>query len=130
MAAERPLFGVGPDNFRHLYGNYTNATNWDDTVHANSLYLETLATTGILGALAFGWLAWALFKAASADVGRRGGTGVAAAIWQLAGAASLAAWFAHGIFDYFLAFTPTALAFWLIVGLTLRPTAAGPDERR
>jgi hypothetical protein len=53
MWTERPLFGVGPDNFRHLYGLYLNLPEWDRRLHANNLYLELLAGWGILGLLLF-----------------------------------------------------------------------------
>jgi hypothetical protein len=134
MAAEHPLLGIGPDNFRHVYGAYVGATNWDVTVHANNLYLEILATMGVLGLLSFGWLAGTLLSIVARDVMRRPGrispensitpSGLnRTMIWQLAGAASLAAWFAHGLLDYFYPFLSTALAFWLIGGLVLRQAA-------
>jgi O-antigen ligase len=44
--------GVGPDNFRRLYGRYAGRTFWDERVSANNLALETGATTGLLGVLA------------------------------------------------------------------------------
>ncbi len=53
MVRQHPLLGVGPDNFRHIYGTYLGLPAWDDRVHANNLYLELLADMGVLGALAF-----------------------------------------------------------------------------
>jgi hypothetical protein len=40
-------------------------------------------------------------------------------IWRLGLAASLTAWFLHGVFDYFYEPLPTNLAFWLVAGLAL-----------
>ncbi|MCA1646526.1 MAG: O-antigen ligase family protein [Chloroflexi bacterium] len=56
MVAAHPLLGVGPDNFRHLYGAQLGLETWDERVQANNLYLELLADTGLLGLAAFGWV--------------------------------------------------------------------------
>src|SRR5262249_25537292 len=58
MFAAHPLTGVGPDNFRLQYGTYAGIANADQRVHSNNMYLEVIAGTGIVGALAFLWLAW------------------------------------------------------------------------
>ncbi|MBV9544447.1 MAG: hypothetical protein JOY61_08710 [Chloroflexi bacterium] len=34
-----PLLGVGPDNFRHVYGSALGLDAWDQRVDANNLYL-------------------------------------------------------------------------------------------
>src|SRR5712692_664124 len=52
----RPLLGVGPDNFRHLYGAQLGLETWDERVQANNLYLEVLADVGLLGLAAFLWV--------------------------------------------------------------------------
>jgi O-antigen ligase len=48
-----PLLGIGPDVFRHMYGPELGLRIWDDRVHTNSLYLELLVGTGIVGLVAF-----------------------------------------------------------------------------
>jgi O-Antigen ligase len=58
MIAAHPLTGVGPDNFRLTYGTYAGIANADVRVHSNDMYLEVIAGTGVLGGLAFLWLAW------------------------------------------------------------------------
>jgi hypothetical protein len=113
LAAGRPLLGIGPDNFRHMYGNYLGLPLWDDHVHANSLYLELLADVGLLGCAAFGWLMLPVVRA---------GLGILRATpspWAVAVVASLGAFFAHGLVDSFLEFTPIYLLFWMLVGLAL-----------
>ncbi|HVY40055.1 MAG TPA: O-antigen ligase family protein, partial [Polyangia bacterium] len=64
----RPLLGVGPDNFRRVYAGYLPAAGAgheiDDRLHANSLYFETLADLGLLGAAAAAALILALAGAA------------------------------------------------------------------
>jgi hypothetical protein len=48
-----PLLGIGPDVFRHMYGPQLGLRIWDDRVHTNSLYLELLVGTGVVGLIAF-----------------------------------------------------------------------------
>jgi O-antigen ligase len=118
MAQTRPLLGVGPDNFRRLYGPYAGVEAWNQNIYSNNLYLEWFATTGLLGLLAFLWFAWRLGRAVWRGAwGERSGSD---AVWQAALAAGLLAWFSHGLLDYFYAFTPTYVACWLIVALALR----------
>jgi hypothetical protein len=124
MAADYPLFGVGPDNFRWLYGEYAGVDEWDTGIHANNLYLEWLAGTGVVGFAAFIWLSWRLARLALArlrDQDER-------EHWMLTVgvSAALATWYIHGLFDFFYEFTPTYVAFWLLVGLL----AAVPEKRR
>jgi len=60
-----PLLGIGPDTFRHMYGPELGLAIWDDRVHTNSLYLELLVGTGVVGLAAFLLLiALALWRAA------------------------------------------------------------------
>ena len=114
MWRARPLFGIGPDNFRWTYGTLLGATNFNRTVTANSWYVETLVNTGLigLGCLIALWLT--LLRAAyrarrDRSIGER---------VLLAGLiAALAAFAAHGVVDYFLPFTPTYGLFWLAAGL-------------
>ncbi len=64
MWADHPLLGVGPDNFEVHYQRYSAVIGIDPRPQkrsAHNLYLESLAETGVLGALAFlGVLALAL----------------------------------------------------------------------
>ncbi len=122
MALARPLLGVGPDNFRLVYGDYAGVAVWDSTVHANNLYLEWLADTGLVGFAIFLWLNAALVAGAYRRLGRGNPDGPAAAygvVWQLSLLAALTAWYVHGMLDSFYEFTPTFVAFWLIAGLAL-----------
>ena len=58
MVGERPLIGVGPDNYRLIYGPYAGLAHFDPRVHSNNMYLEMLAGGGLAGGLAFLWLWW------------------------------------------------------------------------
>jgi O-antigen ligase/polysaccharide polymerase Wzy-like membrane protein len=110
MWRDRPWTGMGPDNFRRLYGRYAGRAFWDERVSANNLVLETGATTGLLGVLA---LAGTLGAAGLSAVRQaRGESGVeAAAVLGL-----LAALAAHGVVDYTLGFTGPYLLAAFAVG--------------
>jgi O-antigen ligase len=115
MFQVHPLLGVGPDNFRHFYGAELGLETWDERVQANNLYLEILADLGMLGLVAFVWViarplatTVRLFRSPAADP---------AAYLRLGAGAALVAFLVHGLADSFLAFTPTALLFWMVLGL-------------
>ena len=127
MVNERPLLGVGPDNFRHLHGKYLGLTNWDTSIYANNLYLELLADLGVPGLLLFGWLLLAtvlrLYRAlrfCSADP---------VAMWAVALGGSLLAFLIHGLLDYFLGITSIYLLFWMTLGLIVASARLLPDVR-
>ncbi|MFN8472669.1 MAG: O-antigen ligase family protein [Anaerolineae bacterium] len=112
MARERPILGVGPGNFRHLYGQYLGAATWDDRILANNLYLEILADVGLIGLAAWAWL----FVAAVSHLWRRR---KAEQAWPYAIAllAALAAWLTHGLFDVAFETTGVYMLLWALIGL-------------
>jgi O-antigen ligase len=122
MLRQRPLLGMGPDNFRILKWRYMDLPKGDETILANSLYLELLAGSGILGLVSFLWLSWELARRmmASAAVADRSTRGIA-----FFGMTYLAAFLLHGMVDYFLKFTPTFLLFWLVLGTLSRRAQQG-----
>jgi hypothetical protein len=123
IARAHPFSGIGPDNFRLVYGEYLGLATWDRRVHANNMYLEVLAGIGVFGLAALVWLVgaagrhlWTRWRSASAG----GATG-----W----ACMLAAWFGvagHGLVDSFLTFTPTYVIFALMAGLAVAPALDAP----
>jgi hypothetical protein len=123
MVSQHPLLGVGPDNFRHLYGAYLGLPASDDRVHANNLYLELLADVGVLGALAFGLLV--ALPVIGLVRGLRTRTAPGQAVLLAGLCASLLAYFVHSGLDAFLDFTSVYLVFWVIVGLSV--AAVEPD---
>jgi O-antigen ligase len=106
-----PLLGLGPDNFRHLYGRYLGRYAADDRLHANSLYFETLANLGIAGVLALIFLLVALARAARPAL-----AAPPTRLLALGMGVGLCAYVAHGTLDYFFEFTPTYALFWLLAG--------------
>ena len=125
MIAAHPLLGVGPDNFRHFYGAELGLESWDERVQANNLYLEVLADVGVLGLAAFLWVIVAplvrALRALRAQVDDR------QRLLILGVMVSASAFLLHGLLDSFLAFTPTALLFWALLGILLaqKPHVSG-----
>lgn len=126
MWTERPLLGVGPDNFRVLYGPYLRLSPFDDRVTTNNLYLEILATLGMLGLITF--------LAIILNLGRRwwhwchSVSSVETRLLGLGLAVALAAFLVHGFVDYFLEFTPTYGLFWILCGAGHRAWSLGSDH--
>ena len=109
-----PLLGVGPDNFRHVYGPYLGQMKFDDRLTANSWIVEVLATTGLIGLLASGLVLMAMVL-----VLRRYWHSLAnrdARLLAVGLSVALLAFLMHGLVDYFMEFTPTYGLFWLIAG--------------
>ena len=122
ISAAHPLLGIGPDNYRHVYGRYLGLVTWDRRVHANNTYLEALVGMGIAGLVAVAWLVIVMFRA----------------IWKMwqrvpdadvplfaAAAAACAAIAVHGLVDSFFTFTPTYVIFALTAGLMFSPASSG-----
>ncbi len=125
MFLDRPLLGVGPDNFRLLYGRYGNLPDWDWSYHAHSMYLETLAAGGLLGAAAFLWLlvCWIRLSALTLSAARR------RAEWLSTGAAGASmAILLHGFLDHFWSFTPIYLTIWTAIAVTASLSRLGRNE--
>lgn len=126
MIADRPVFGVGPDNYRLLYGAYARLVPADPRIHSNNMYLEVLAGGGLVGGLAFAWLMWraarSVLDALRLAVGRHeamAAAGIAAACAAIA---------LHGTLDSFLSFTPTYVL--IAVTLALASTGGAPTYDR
>jgi len=101
-------FGVGPDNYRLLYGNYLDATSWDTKLYSNNLYLELLTGSGVLGLASFLLM-------------------VAAMRWRSeAGCLAAAVFLLHGLVDVFLMTTPIYFAFWIAMAGCAGPLLKSP----
>jgi hypothetical protein len=126
---DRPLLGVGPGNFSRVYAAYAGMARRDLGYPAESLYREWLADTGVVGFLAYLWLAGGLARAVAPSLPGSAPAGAAGSswVWRVALAASLTTWFVHGFFGFFSVFPPEAV-FGLIAGLAL--AAAEPGALR
>lgn len=126
IAAERPWLGVGPDNYRLVYGPYAGLPRWDTRVTANNMYLEMLADTGVFG------LAATISLIACAGVGLwrrwlRASDGL-----SLSAAVACAVWLmivGHALVDTFLAFTTTYDVFAIAAGLIVSPGMRSDADR-
>ncbi len=105
MALDNPILGVGADNFRLLYGRYLGYSRWDTNIRSNSLYLELIATCGLAGLLAFGFVVRSIKWT-------WGPVSLAFAVFLL-----------HGLVDVFLMTTSIYFGLWILVGLS------GSNER-
>jgi hypothetical protein len=118
------LLGIGPDNFRRSYQEVVppgpNGQRYTDVrLHANSLYFETLADTGLAGLAAL--VALMVVLAARVRTHFRAGH-----LARTGAGVALGTFFVHGLSDYFFEFTPLIGLFWLLAGLT----AAAEDAHR
>ncbi len=121
---ERPLLGIGPDAFRHVYGPALGMAVFDDRVHTNNLYLELLTGAGLFGLGAFLFLSGAGLRTGWQSL-RELEPGTWAAILPVAALIGLGAFLVHGLLDVFLAFTPTYALLWVMFGLIQRPDRTG-----
>ena len=115
-----PVLGVGPDNFRWLWGPAIGLERWNQHLHANNLFLEVLVTTGILGGIVFLLLLFSILRVQVRSI-RRNWEGSPSREFSrnLALFGATIVFLVHGIVDYFLAFTPIYLLFWTIAGLSV-----------
>jgi hypothetical protein len=117
MAAENPVLGIGPDNFRLTYGRYLGLAAWDSRVHANNTYLEVLVGVGAIGAAA---LLWLIAAACRSTIARIRAADIETMPLVAAATAACLTIAAHGVVDSFLTFTPTYVVFALAAGVLFR----------
>ena len=130
MFAAHPLAGVGPDNFRLVYGKYAGLTGTDERTHSNNMYLEMLAGGGLLVAAPFAWRLWRSAACAIGIARRAGRTCGAVALGLAAAVLAIAV---HASVDSFLSFAPTYVLFSLTLGCAVacaRGMETWPDAHR
>jgi hypothetical protein len=109
--AGAPVLGVGPSELAIATADEVDETRTFNGRHAHNLFLEPLATTGLLGtAPLLVVLAGGLWFAAR-RVRRRGGTVALAAL------AALIATMVHGLVDWPLVYTSAAIPIALVTGI-------------
>src|SRR5262249_43932414 len=117
----RPLLGMGPDNYRLLYGQYAGLVPADPRVHSNNMYLEILVGGGLAAGLAFAWLIWRGAQRLRDPLPRAAAPHEAMAAAGIVAACAATA--LHGMLDSFLSFTPTYVL--IAVTLALASTSGG-----
>jgi hypothetical protein len=118
IARDRPLVGIGPDNFRHTYGRHLGLVAWDVRVHANNSYIEVLAGMGAIGVIALGWLLFAALRSGTRAVIDAGDARLPIVAASFAACVAIAM---HALVDSFLTFTPTYTVFAVAAGLLFPP---------
>ena len=109
-----PVFGIGPDNFRHTYGRYLGLTVWDPRVHANNTYIEVMVGMGVVGVAALGWLIVAAVRSTRQLLSTASDQALPLVAAATAACLAIAA---HALVDSFLTFTSTYVAFAIAAGL-------------
>lgn len=124
LGLRHPLWGVGPDNFRRAYPQAISRApkdpkaTFDERIHANSLYFETLADMGLAGACALALLMVTIARTAWRSLSPP------VTPWSAACAIAVGTFFVHGLLDWFQEFTPTYGLHWLLLALLV----AGADK--
>jgi hypothetical protein len=117
MWQDHPVVGVGADQYRFRYTEYMDDMRPDDRVRTNNVFLEALATTGLVGFTAMlfmlgsaAWYQWGLLRKRGLPRGER--------LVALALPMALVAYLAHGLLDNFLWQTGITFLFFAELGLT------------
>ena len=114
IARERPVVGIGPDNFRHTYGRRLGLATWDKRVHANNSYIEVLAGMGVIGGAAMAWLMFGALRFARRTLIEASDARLPIVAASFTACAAIAV---HALVDSFLTFTPTYVVFAIAAGL-------------
>jgi hypothetical protein len=117
ISREHPVLGIGPDNYRLVYGPRLGLATWDTRVHTNNMYLEILVGAGVAGLAA---LLWLLFAGGRSTVALIATATRESITFIAATTAACLAIAAHGMVDSFLTFTSTYVMFALAAGLHYR----------
>ena len=123
IAREHPVLGIGPDNFRHVYGRYLGLAAWDERVHANNSYIEVLVGMGAIGVAAMVWLMFAALGSATRALVEVSDARLPIVAAAFAACAAIAV---HALVDSFLTFTPTYAVFAIAAGVLF---SAHPSTR-
>lgn len=121
LIRERPMVGIGIDNYRHGYGSLRGLAVWDETLTSHNIYLEMLVSVGIFAAA---WLALAIGSVIRLLPGAFRNPGGA----EFVALVALVAVGVHGALDAFLLFS-TALYF-TAAAVAVGITVDGVEPRR
>ena len=117
LSRDRPLLGIGPDNYRLSYGQRLGLAASDTRVHANNTYLEVLVGTGVIGLAALVWLVVAGARSTRQLLSLADQQSIAIVAATTSACLAIAA---HAVVDSFLTFTSTYVVFALAAGLHYR----------
>lgn len=117
MWQSRPLFGIGPDQFKNHYSDYREGLKANDRLRTHNIYLEALANTGLVGLAAMVLLLAAAVRTQLNLVKDSSQTAVVR-LFSLGLLVAMIAYLLHGFLDYFLWQTGVAIIFFTALGLT------------
>jgi hypothetical protein len=126
MWLQSPVLGAGPDNFRRLFGPYLGLKRFDTRIYSNNLYLELLSTAGLAGLA--GLIAVLITTTAAAKRAWLGAEHPEDKLLVVGIGLGLAAFYLHGLVDYFFAFTPTYGMFWILTGMAVGLAHGGNSQ--
>lgn len=126
--ASHPLLGLGPDQFRLHYHEYFEDMKPDERFRTHNIFLESLATTGVVGFAAMVyllaaavWVQYRLVRSREMEMSAR--------LISLGVTVATVAFISHNLLDCFLWQTGVAYMFFTVLGLTSwldRYRATGP----
>lgn len=114
---KNPIIGVGFDSYRYAQHRYhlLSSFNWEDThsgAGTNNSYVFVLATTGILGGIAYGWFWFSILKGSFRSLQQK-------KEYTLFFFASWIALLVSGIFENTLFYPSIMVWMFALIGLTL-----------
>lgn len=114
---KNPIIGVGFDSYRYAQHRYhlLSSFNWEDThsgAGTNNSYVFVLATTGILGGIAYGWFWFSVLKGSFRSLQQK-------KEYTLFFFASWIALLVSGIFENTLFYPSIMVWMFALIGLTL-----------
>jgi O-antigen ligase len=119
MFTDHPILGVGLDNFKVYYQEYSRRLGIDPRAEArdpHNLYLQIAAQTGLVGLIAFGTILWVMFRGLQS-------ARMAFAVARLPQFSSMTMAFGVGMIGYLIAalFLHNAYPrfFWMLFGIAL-----------
>ncbi len=126
---DRPILGVGLDNYRVYYQEYSRQIGLDprrEERTPHDLYLEIASQTGIVGLLAFGFLLWVMFRGifkarrVFRELSLHDYTGITTAFAVGALGYLMGSLFLHGAYPRY---------FWLLFGIAMALPQVAQNER-
>ena len=124
--ARNPVLGIGPNNFRWLYAaQYSSKSpylKWNypgyiPGIDANSLYLETLVSLGVVGFAAFIYLVISILRYLLGNLRLNDDYQACLALGALG---AFSSYLIHGVFDHFGSYQSIIFAFWLALALGVK----------
>lgn len=118
--------GLGPASFASLYPLYAQPLAIDGAAHTQSLYLELILETGILGFVSFMWLALRSIK--NSVIARRGSSTLTKTV-LIACAASFIGIAFSCIVEYIWFYPRDLFAYFILLGVSYAAISMAEKEK-